>query len=104
MDAYTGDGWYFIDLAPDICNMVIAYYCWINTSSVTLKRTEYYLKWDIDLTLLKNYRKHVYMVPSNKWDKDLIKHLDGGKNKDCPLKPCETCEKGKGYTKNIKLK
>ena len=96
MDSAYGTGWYFTDLSPDICDMTIAYYCWRNTSDDVLKRTEYYLKFNIDSGILKNPREHVYMVPVQPWNERLIKYLGGGKNKDCSLKPCKTCDKVKG--------
>ena len=97
MDSAYGTGWYFTDLDPNTCDIAVAYYCWRDTSQEALKRVEYYLKFDIDSQILKNSRGHVFMV--QKWDKDLIKYLSGNRNKDCPLKPCETCEKGKKYKK-----
>jgi len=93
MDAAYGIGWYFTDLGPDICDMAIAYRCWQDTTA--LYRTEYYLKFDIDAKILKKCREHVYIL--EKWDKDLVKYLEGQKNKSCSLKPCETCEKGEKY-------
>jgi len=95
MDAAYGIGWYFTDLEPDTCDMAIAYHCWRNTD--LLGRVQYYLKFDIDISILKRCREHVYMV--TEWDKNLIKYLGGYKNKDCKLKPCETCEKRRKYKK-----
>ncbi len=95
MDATYGTGWYFTDLGPDTCDVAVAYHCWRNTSSSALVRITYYLKFDIEPKLLQKTREHVYMVRS--WDKELIKYLGGDKNKDCPSKPCETCDKAKKY-------
>jgi hypothetical protein len=95
MDAAYGTGWYFTDLGPDICDMVVAYNCWMNTTSAALERVEYYLKFDIDSRILKKTREHAYMVPT--WDQELIKYLEGEKNKVCSKRPCETCEEAKKY-------
>ena len=93
MDAAYGSGWYFTDLTPDTCEMAVAYHCWRNSNA--LERIQYYLKFDIDFSLFKKCRDYVYMVDN--WDKNLIKYLGGYKNKDCPKKPCGTCETGKKY-------
>jgi hypothetical protein len=96
MDAAYGTGWYFTDLGPDTCDIAVAYHCWQNPD--LLERVQYYLSFEIDASILKRCRReHVYMV--NAWDNNLIKYLGGDKNKDCGLKPCHTCEKGKRYKK-----
>lgn len=97
MDAAYGTGWYFTSLNPDTCDMAVAYYCWRNTSNTVLQRVEYYLKFDIESKILNKTREHVYMVRN--WDKKSIKYLGGDKNKNCSLKPCETCDKAKRYRK-----
>lgn len=93
MDAAYGTGWYFTDLDPEKCDVMVIYYCWNNTSDTVLQRVEYYLKFDIDSTILKKTREHVFMVES--WDRGLIKHIGSYKNRDCPKKPCNTCENAK---------
>lgn len=93
MDAAYGFGWYFTDLDPDTCDMELTYNCWRNTN--VLNKVQYYFKFDIDASILQKCREHVYMV--RKWDRNLVKYLGKYKNKDCPLKPCETCEEGKKY-------
>lgn len=95
MDAAYGTGWYFTDLGPDTCEVVIADYCWRNPKA--LNRVQYYLKFNIDASILERCREHVYMV--RKWDKNLIKYLGNYKNKECPSKPCYSCETGEKYYK-----
>lgn len=93
MDAAYGSGWYFTDLTPDTCEMAVAYHCWRTNNA--LERVQYYLKFDIDPSLLKKCRDYVYMLTN--WNKNLINYLGGDKNKNCPKKPCGACETGKKY-------
>lgn len=93
MDSAHGTGWYFTDLDPEKCDSVVAYYCWRN--GTLIDRVRYYLKFDIDSSLLKKCREHVYMV--SKWDDNLIKYIGAYGNRSCPSQPCNTCEKGKKY-------
>jgi hypothetical protein len=93
MDAAYGTGWYFTDLGPDVCDMVVAYQCWRRTSDYALQRVKRYLKFAIESSILRNPRKHVYMV--EKRDERRIKLVGAGEKNDCPLKPCKTCKVGK---------
>ncbi|MCK5581894.1 MAG: hypothetical protein KAJ18_11545 [Candidatus Omnitrophica bacterium] len=93
MDSAYGTGWYFTDLGPDQCDMSVAYYCWKNANLID--KVRYYLAFDIDDSILKSCRAHVWMI--NKWDESLITYVGGDKNRDCSSKPCSTCEKGKKY-------
>ncbi len=95
MDATFGEGWYFTDLGPNICDMEIMYYCWRNTS--VFDRLECYMKFDIHNSILQSCRPHVYMVAVDKWNADSAKYLEGGATTNCSSKPCATCEKGKMY-------
>ena len=95
MDARFGEGWYFTDLGPNTCDMAIMYHCWKDTS--VLERVEYYLKFDIDNSILESHREHVFMVALGKWNSNLIKYLAGSAMTTCPSKPCATCETGKIY-------
>lgn len=95
MDSAYGDGWYFTDLGPTTCDMAVAYHCWQNAD--LLERVQYFLKLEIHDSILKSCRDHVYMIST--WNSNLIKYLDDGKNRECNLKPCHTCEKAKKYRK-----
>lgn len=76
MDSAHGTGWYFTDLDPNTNDIIIALYCWQTMDLNVLKRVKYYLKFNIDSQILKNPRKHVYMI--QKWDENLIQFLGGG--------------------------
>jgi hypothetical protein len=91
MDAAYGDGWYFTDISPDKCNFSVASLCWQKASEDVLKRTEYYLKYDIDSDILIKCREHVYVVYNA--DGEKMRFLEKSKNVDCPLKPCKNCKK-----------
>lgn len=93
MDSAYGTGWYFTDLGPDTCDMALAYHCW-NDANI-LDRVQYYLQFDVDTSILKKCRQHVYILST--WDAKLIKYIGGYQNKECSEKPCSTCEKGKKY-------
>ncbi len=93
MDSAFGTGWYFTDLGPDKCDISIAHHCWKNPDIID--RVKYYLEFDIDDSILKPCREHVYMVTT--WNTNLITYIGGFQTKDCSLKPCHTCEKGKKY-------
>ncbi|MDP2719424.1 MAG: hypothetical protein U1D67_07855 [Dehalococcoidia bacterium] len=96
MDAGYGEGWYFTDLNPVICDMAIAFYCWRSTAYDVMKRIDCYLKFDVDEKILKKTRDHVYIV--KEWDDELIKYLGGNKKDKCPLLPCEACDKARMYS------
>lgn len=93
MDSAYGTGWYFTDLDPEKCEAFIAYYCWRNGNLID--RVRYYLKFDVDNSLLKECREHVYMV--GRWDNNLIKYIGAYSNSDCPKRPCSNCDKGSKY-------
>jgi len=92
-DAAYGTGWYFTDLSPDTCDMDVAYYCWRNTYS-TRSRVKYYVAYNIPSSLLRTYRKHVYML--SRWD-SRIRRVRYGEKPDCGLKPCRNCPDGQKY-------
>lgn len=93
MDSAYGTGWYFTDLSPNTCDMVLAYHCWNRTD--VLDRVRYYLQFNIDISILKKCRQYVYMIGT--WDAKLIKYIGGYQNTECSSKPCSTCETGKKY-------
>ncbi|MHB8104970.1 MAG: HYD1 signature containing ADP-ribosyltransferase family protein [Dehalococcoidales bacterium] len=95
MDAEYGTGWYFTDLDPHKCDLMVISYCWNNTTDIVLSRVAYYFKFDINESILVRTRDHVYMV--EKWDEALIKYISGEKSENCGKKPCNTCENAKKY-------
>jgi len=74
MDSAYGTGWYFTELGPEYCDVCIAKMCWNNVT--VLDRVTHYLKFDINYTILKPCRTHVYML--QEWKEELIKYLGGG--------------------------
>jgi hypothetical protein len=78
MDSAYGNGWYFTDLSPNTCDVALAYYCWRRTD--VLNRVRYYLKFNIDDSILEECRQHVYMVSS--WDANLIRHVGSYQKKN----------------------
>ena len=89
MDSAHGSGWYFTDLELEKCEMYVMYVCWRNV--YVEERISYYLKYEIDESILTTCREHVYIISN--WYDNLIKYIGGGQNKPCGSKPCRTCEK-----------
>ena len=87
MDVSYGSGWYFTDLAPDQCNAWTAACCWRNLSF--LEKVKFYLTFDIPEKILKQCRKHVYMIPT--WD-NRIRYVGGSETPGCPKGPCILCD------------
>ncbi|HBC47207.1 MAG TPA: hypothetical protein DCZ43_09190 [candidate division Zixibacteria bacterium] len=93
MDSAYGTGFYFTDLGPNKCEMLVMSRCWNNIN--VSDRVQYYLEFEVDLSLIRKCRDNVYVVEN--WDTTLIQHIKGGHSETCNRKPCISCERAKPY-------
>jgi hypothetical protein len=90
-DHFYGDGWYFTDLDPKQCNMAIALQCWQREEA--LSKVQYFLKYEIDNSIVTICRENVYIVKN--WEGSKIKRIEYGMIPNCESYPCSNCSKGK---------
>lgn len=91
-DCSYGNGWYFTDLTPDKCDMVIALQCWKDVNA--LNKIESYFEFEADISALTKCRENVFIVKN--WDTSKIKYVKDGAIPNCPDRPCTKCQKGIG--------
>lgn len=88
-DSTYGIGWYFTDLDPNICDMVLMDYCW--QKDTFHQRVKCFLKLEVVGVSAHYKREHVYFVPADIGVSFNI--IDHGEVPECSLKPCYSCEK-----------
>jgi len=92
IDAYAGPGWYFTDLEPNECDLLIMKACW--EKKVPIKKISYYFKYDIHGNAVTEFRPHSFIVNIESAAKFKLKGL--GEKPICELKEnynnCEGCE------------
>jgi len=88
-DSTYGIGWYFTDLGPDVCDMILMDYCW--QKDTLHQRVKYFFSLEVVGGSAHWRRDHVYFVPQS--FNVSFKIVDHGMVPECPLKPCHSCAK-----------
>jgi len=88
-DSTYGIGWYFTDLGPDICDIVLMDYCW--QKDTFHQRVKCFFQLEVVGGQAHYMRNHVYFVPQDIYVSfNIVRH---GEVPECSLKPCYSCEK-----------